>query len=243
MKNNNYLVVIPARMESMRLPKKPLIDIAGKSLIQRTCEQVAKVIPIENFLVATDHKEILNHILDLGYRVELTSASCLTGTDRVAEIARKYPYKHYINVQGDEPIINPKDIFKAVSAIDKFPKDVLNGYTAISSEEDYFSNTIPKVVFRPDWRLLYMSRTNIPGNKGNVFIKSWRQVCIYVFPRELLLEFQNIRTKTNLENIEDIEVLRFLEMGYDVRMIKMSDDSIAVDVKEDINKVLKRLNE
>ena len=88
-----------------------------------------------------------------------------------------------------------------------------------------------------------MSRTNIPGNKENIFIKSWRQVCIYVFPREVLLEFQNIRTKTNLENIEDIEVLRFLEMGYDVRMIEMSDDSIAVDVKEDINKVLKRLNE
>ena len=65
MKNNNYLVVIPARMESMRLPKKPLIDIAGKSLIQRTCEQVAKVIPIENFLVATDHKEILNHIIKI----------------------------------------------------------------------------------------------------------------------------------------------------------------------------------
>ena len=75
------------------------------------------------------------------------------------------------------------------------------------------------------------------SNKGNIFIKSWRQVCIYVFPRELLLDFQNIRTKTNLERIEDIEVLRFLEMGYDVRMIEMSNDSIAVDVKEDINKV------
>ena len=243
MKKNNYLVVIPARMESLRLPKKPLIDIAGKSLIQRTCEQVAKVIPVENFIVATDHNEILNHIMDLGYRVELTSANCLTGTDRVAEIAIKYPHRHYINVQGDEPVINPNDILKAVSAIEDFPNDILNGYTAIGSEEDYFSNTIPKVVFRPDGRLLYMSRTNIPGNKGNIFIKSWRQVCIYVFPRELLLEFQNIRNKTNLERIEDIEVLRFLEMGYDVRMIEMSNDSIAVDVEEDINKVLKRLNE
>lgn len=243
MKNNNYLVVIPARMESMRLPKKPLIDIAGKSLIQRTCEQVAKVIPVKNFLVATDHNEIVNHVKDLGFRVELTSSSCLTGTDRVAEIAKKYPYKHYINVQGDEPIINPEDILKAVSAIDKYPNDVLNGYTKISSEEDYISNTIPKVVFRSDGRLLYISRTNIPGNKENIFIKSWRQVCIYVFPKELLLEFQNKKTKTDLENIEDIEILRFLEMGYDVRMIEMSDDSISVDVREDINKVLKRLNE
>lgn len=243
MKKDNYLVVIPSRMESTRLPKKPLINIAGKSLIQRTCEQVAKAIPIENFLVATDHHEILNHVRNLGYNAELTSNDCLTGTDRVAEIASRYSYDHYINVQGDEPLINPDDILKIVSSLRKFPNDVLNGYAIIDKSEDYYSNTIPKVVFRPDKRLLYMSRANIPGNKGNSFEKSWKQVCIYAFPKQLLEEFKNKKTKTALEKLEDIEILRFLEMGFEVRMIELSSNSIAVDVPEDINKVLKKLNE
>ena len=243
MKKNNYLVVIPSRMESTRLPRKPLIDIAGKSLIQRTCEQVAKAIPIENFLVATNHDEILNHVRNLGYNAELTSNDCLTGTDRVAEIASRYSYDHYINVQGDEPLINPDDILKIVSSIRKFPDDVLNGYAIIDKSEDYYSNTIPKVVFRPDKRLLYMSRANIPGNKGNSFEKSWKQVCIYAFPKQLLEEFKNKQTKTTLEKLEDIEILRFLEMGFEVRMIELSTNSIAVDVPEDINKVLKKLDE
>jgi len=243
MKKNNYLVVIPSRMESTRLPKKPLIDIAGKSLIQRTCEQVAKAIPIENFLVATDHHDILNHVRNLGYNAELTSKDCLTGTDRVAEIASRYSYDHYINVQGDEPLINPEDILKAVSSIKEFPDDILNGYAIIDKAEDYYSTTIPKVVFRPDKRLLYMSRANIPGNKENDFKKSCKQICIYVFPKQLLQEFKNKKNKTPLEKLEDIEILRFLEMGFEVRMIEMSSNSIAVDVPEDINKVLKKLNE
>tara|TARA_B100000787_G_C16185899_1_gene294625 strand:- start:119 stop:853 length:735 start_codon:yes stop_codon:yes gene_type:complete len=242
MKKNNYLVVIPSRMESTRLPKKPLINIAGKSLIQRTCEQVAKAIPIENFLVATDHHEILNHVRNLGFNAELTSNDCLTGTDRVAEIASRYSYDHYINVQGDEPLINPDDILKIVSSLRKFPDDVLNGYAIIDKSEDYYSNTIPKVVFRPDKRLLYMSRANIPGNKGDSFEKSWKQVCIYAFPKKILEEFKNKKTKTTLEKLEDIEILRFLEMGFEVRMIELSSNSIAVDVPEDINKVLKKLN-
>ena len=243
MKDNNYLVVIPSRMESVRLPKKPLIDIAGKSLIQRTCEQVAKAIPIENFLVATNHHEILNHVQNLGYNAELTSNDCLTGTDRVAEIASRYSYDYYINVQGDEPLINPDDILKAVSSIKDFPNDILNGYAIINTAEDYYSTTIPKVVFRPDKRLLYMSRANIPGNKENGFKKSWKQICIYVFPKQLLEEFKNKKNKSPLEELEDIEILRFLEMGFEVRMIEMSSNSIAVDVPEDINKVLKRLIE
>jgi 3-deoxy-manno-octulosonate cytidylyltransferase (CMP-KDO synthetase) len=243
MKKNNYLVVIPSRMESTRLPRKPLIDIAGKSLIQRTCEQVAKAIPIENFLVATNHNDILNHVRNLGYNAELTSNDCLTGTDRVAEIASRFSYDHYINVQGDEPLINPNDILKIISFTKKFPDDVLNGYAIIDNTEDYFSNTIPKVVFRPDKRLLYMSRANIPGNKEAVFEKSWKQVCIYAFPKQLLEEFKNNKTKTALEKIEDIEILRFLELGFEVRMIELDSNSIAVDVPEDINKVLKKLNE
>lgn len=88
-----------------------------------------------------------------------------------------------------------------------------------------------------------MSRANIPGNKENCFKKSWKQICIYVFPKKLLEKFKNKKNKSPLEKLEDIEILRFLEMGFEVRMIEMSSKSIAVDVPDDIRKVLKRLNE
>jgi len=238
---NSYVVVIPARMASTRLPEKPLIDILGKSLIQRTYEQCIKVIPKDKVYIATDSVKIQLHCQKLGMKVIMTSSNCLTGTDRVAELATQIEADYYINVQGDEPIINPDDIIKIANSIDQFPGEVINGYASIDDENSYRSLTIPKVVFRPDGRLLYMSRSSIPGNKANVFQKSWKQVCIYAFPKLALEQFANLKHKTNLENEEDIEILRFLEMGYEVRMVPLSKDSIAVDTPEDVEKVLQIL--
>ena len=242
-KSSKFLLVIPARMKSTRLPNKSLIHINGQSIIERTCNQVAKVVHRDNFLVATDHIKIKNHVEELGFQAELTSEYCLTGTDRIAEIAKRYDYNYFINVQGDEPLINPKDISIAINMIDKYPNSVINGYTSITNEKDYYSNTIPKLVFDNDEKLLYMSRSPIPGNKNNTFSKAWRQVCIYVFPRKELLAFSSKSEKSLIENEEDIEILRFLEMGVDVQMVGMSSESIAVDIPEDIKKVEKSLNE
>lgn len=242
-KSSKFLLVIPARMKSTRLPNKPLIDINGQSMIERTCNQVAKVVHKDNFLVATDHIKIKNHVEELGFQAELTSEHCLTGTDRVAEIAKRYNYDYFINVQGDEPLINPEDVSKAINMIDRYPNSIINGYTPITNEKDYNSITIPKLVFDKDEKLIYMSRSPIPGNKNNTFSKAWRQVCIYVFPKKELLAFSSRTEKSTLENEEDIEILRFLEMGIDVQMVCMSSESIAVDVPEDIEKVEKKLNE
>ena len=239
----SFLVVIPSRLSSTRLQRKPLVSILGKTLIQRTCEQVEKAVSRENFLVATDSTEIFEHIESLGYRAMMTSDKCLTGTDRVAEIASATEYDYYINVQGDEPLINPEDIKKVISKIAEHPWDVINGYAAILDGDEYRSRSIPKVVFRPDGRLLYMSRAPIPGSKTADFQRAWRQICIYSFPKKLLIEFAVAGKKTVLEDVEDIEILRFLEMGYEVRMIPLSDISIAVDNPEDVDKVIKRLNE
>ena len=114
---------------------------------------------------------------------------------------------------------------------------VYNGYSEIKYESEYRSLTIPKVVMREDGRLLYMSRSPIPGNKGDKFQKSWKQICIYGFSRNALLDFSKKSKKTELEEQEDIEILRFLEMGYEVKMIKLIGNSIAVDTSEDVERV------
>jgi 3-deoxy-manno-octulosonate cytidylyltransferase (CMP-KDO synthetase) len=237
----SYIVVIPARYKSSRFPGKPLIDLNGKTMIQRTYDQCLKCFPKEKVFVATEDSRIVDHCNKLGMNVILTSDNCLTGTDRIAEVAKIIDVDYYINVQGDEPLFNPSDLCLLLEEIEKEKGQIINGYCNITSEEDFFSTSIPKVVIRPDGRLLYMSRSPIPGNKSKDFNMGCRQVCAYAFPKEELIHFSSIQTKTPLENEEDIEILRFLEMGYDVKMIQMSDESIAIDNPEDVYKVLAKL--
>jgi 3-deoxy-manno-octulosonate cytidylyltransferase (CMP-KDO synthetase) len=234
------IIVIPARMQSSRLPGKPLIDIAGKTLIQRTYERCIMAVPKEQIYVATDNVEIFKHCKQSNMQVVMTSENCLTGTDRVAEVAEQIEANYYINVQGDEPLMNPQDILDTIKAAEKYTGEIINGYAPIN-EEDYKSLTVPKVVIRPDGRLLYMSRSSIPGNKNGSFQKAWRQVCVYAFPKIALQTFIKEGKKTPLEAQEDIEILRFLELGYEVRMIPLSVDSIAVDVPEDVERVKQKL--
>lgn len=242
---STYIVIIPARLKSSRLPGKPLVDILGKSMIQRTYERALEAVPADKLFVATDSKEIANHLDTLGYNYIMTSDTCLTGTDRIAEVARSIEADYYINVQGDEPLVNPQDIKLIIDKVTQHvpgtPAPILNGYAPILTEEDYHSVTIPKVVVRPDGRLLYMSRAPIPGNKKMEFRQAWRQICIYAFPKQALMAFNKNGGKTLLESYEDIEILRFLEMGYEVEMLEMSTDSIAVDVPEDVEKVINKL--
>lgn len=238
----DYLIVIPARYQSSRLPGKPLIDLMGKSMILRTYEKCIEVVPKEKVIVATDDIRIYNHCLSHSIAVLMTSDSCLTGTDRVAEVAQVIKAEYYINVQGDEPLFNSNDILKVLESIKNNKGKIINGYCSIKSSEEFFSTSIPKVVFRPDGRLLYMSRSPIPGNKNGDFVKSNRQVCVYAFPQGALENFSAQKIKTALEKEEDIEIIRFLEMGYEVFMIELSDDSIAVDNPSDVEKVLNRLS-
>lgn len=240
---NEFVVVIPARYESTRLPGKPLIHLEGKSMILRTYEQCVKAVDANLVYVATDNEKIKSHCEENNIQVVMTSSTCLTGTDRIAEFAKQVEAKVYINVQGDEPLMNPEDITKVINSAKQFPDEIINGYASILTKEQYISLTTPKLVFRPDRRLLYMSRSPIPGNKESAFSKAWRQICVYAFPKNALFEFASIKAKTTLENEEDIEILRFLEMGYEVRMIELSSDSIAVDTPEDaerVREILKR---
>ena len=231
-----YIVVIPARYKSKRLPGKPLANIGGLPMIIRTYNQCAKVVNKDKIVVATDNLKIKNVCDEYNIKSIITSNKCLTGTDRVAEVAKKIKCNFYINVQGDEPFFNPNDLKRLIKEAEKKPKEVINGYTEIKDRKLFFSSSIPKVVFDKKGYLLYMSRGPIPSNKALEFKKSWRQVCAYSFPRKALFDFANSKNKTPIESLEDIEILRFLEKGYKVKMIKMSNKSLAVDNSEDLEK-------
>lgn len=232
-----YLVVIPARYVSSRLPGKPLVDLCGTPMIVRTYRRCALAAPAERICVATEDDRIRHVCESAGIRTVMTSADCLTGTDRVAQVAENIAADTYINVQGDEPLFNPADLRKLIEAARMRPQTVMNGYCAIADQEAFRSPMIPKVVFRPDGRLLYMSRGAIPTTKKLAFHQAWRQVCAYAFPPKALKDFSSCATKTTLEEMEDIEILRFLELGWEIQMLEMSDHSIAVDTPEDAERV------
>lgn len=230
-------IIIPARYKSSRFPGKPLVDILGVSMIHRVWQQCVKALPSECVYVATDSDEIAKHCSINNIQVLMTSSNCMTGTDRIYEASKQINAKTIINVQGDEPLVDPRDILAVIEAAKRDPEQIINAMCPILSEQDYRSTTVPKVVFRPDGRLMYMSRSSIPTDKTNSFSKAWKQVCIYAFPPSSLESFANVSGKTPLESIEDIEILRFLELGYDVKMIEVSTSSIAIDVPEDVERV------
>jgi 3-deoxy-manno-octulosonate cytidylyltransferase (CMP-KDO synthetase) len=235
--NIDTAIIIPARYQSSRFPGKPLIDILGRSMIHRVWEQCKEVLPSTNIFVATDSEKIADHCSKNNIQALLTSSECLTGTDRVYEASKQIQAETIINVQGDEPLIDPEDIKKVIEEAKKYPSQIINAMCPILEEKDFRSINIPKVVFRKDFQLLYMSRAPIPIDKINSFSKAWKQVCIYAFPKIALQDFARESFKTPLEFLEDIEILRFLELGYDIKMIEVSTSSIAVDVPDDIARV------
>jgi len=230
----SYIVVIPARYQSSRLPGKPLVPLCGVPMIVRTYRQCIKAVPAQKVYVATDNERIRQTCLDAGIQVLMTPGDCFTGTDRVAAVAKEIIVDSYINVQGDEPVFNPDDLKNLIAEAENKPHEVINGFCEILDEDMFKSPSTPKVVMRPDGRLLYMSRAGVPTNKLHGFVTAKRQVCAYAFPRAALQAFSEITEKTPLEAIEDIEILRFLELGWEVRMIPMSDNSVAVDNPEDV---------
>jgi len=231
------VAVIPARYQSSRLPGKPLVLIAGKSLIQRTWERTTQALDPGCVYVATDDDRIAQHCAGFGAQVLMTSDGCLTGTDRVHEAARQVAADIYVNVQGDEPLLDPAVIDAVLAESRRHPDCVVNAMSAIDDDDDFRSPTVPHVVAAPDGRLLYMSRAAIPTDKEFARRDSWRQVCVYAFPPAALEEFARCETKTPLESIEDIEILRFLELGIPVQMVTVVAGSIAVDVPGDVARV------
>ena len=235
----NILALIPARMDSSRFPGKPLVSLLGKPMILWVSELSAKAVGQENVYIATDDKRISKVVVDAGFNAIMTSDKCFTGTDRLAEAAKQISADIYINVQGDEPLVNPKDIVNIIKAKKLYYNEIINGYCSISSEEDPNNVNIPKVIFTEDNSLVYMSRQAIPGFKDNSQAPSqyYKQVCIYAFTADELKSYADYGRKSTLEASEDIEIIRFLEWGKKIRMVKTSPGSLAVDTQEDVAKV------
>jgi 3-deoxy-manno-octulosonate cytidylyltransferase (CMP-KDO synthetase) len=168
----------------------------------------------------------------------MTSTSCLTGTDRVAEVAQRHNAEWFVNVQGDEPFLDPTGLLSLLTAVSNadLAAGVINAYSHISSEADFRSSTVPKVVVDQQSRLLYISRGAIPTGKSLEFSTAKRQIGMYAFRKSALKAFSERTAKTPLEHIEDIEILRFLELGITVRMIEVDSVGIAIDTPEDLDR-------
>ncbi len=230
-------IIIPARYGSSRYKGKPLAKILGKEMVLRVADICKKIKNVKVF-IATDSKKISNLAKNNGYNYILTSTSCLTGTDRVAEASKKIRSKIYINVQGDEPTIKPRDIKKIIKAKKKFPNHVICGYDKVHDFENPKSLNIPKVVVNSRGELIYISRALVPGaKKNNQNIQYHKQVCIYAFNKRQLKKFFSTKKKSETESIEDIEILRFFDLNEKIKMIKLNSNSVSVDEISDIKKV------
>jgi 3-deoxy-manno-octulosonate cytidylyltransferase (CMP-KDO synthetase) len=241
MNTKNFAVVIPARFQSSRFPGKPLIDLCGKPMLQHVWERCCEAVGTDKVYVATDNDQIETVVQNFGGAVIRTSSDCLTGTDRLAEANQTLNCDFIINVQGDEPLICPNDIKTVVDAFLEGDGSVVNAMCEITDEREFNSTTVPKVVCDQSGKLLYMSRAGIPLTKEGDFRYAHKQVCIYAFSKEHLNFFLSQQKKTPLESVEDIEILRFLESNYQVQMIKVDSGSMAIDVPEDVERVIKAL--
>ena len=237
------IIVIPARYSSSRFPGKPLVKLLGKPMMIWVAELSSKAVGKENVYIATDDNQIQKTVIEMGYNVVMTSENCLTGTDRLAEVANKIEADIYINVQGDEPLVDPKDIQKVIDLKKKYPNEIINGYTMMEKDEDPKSLTKPKIIFTEDKRMVYISRQPLPGFKDQKYNSKvyYKQVCIYAFNREELLTFGSFGRKSKLEESEDIEIIRFLEWGKTIRLVETQSGSLAVDEPKDVEKVEKIL--
>lgn len=229
--------VIPARYKSSRFPGKPLADICGKPMIWWVYQQCIKVPEINEVYIATDDPRIEEACRSFDIKVELTSDQHPTGTDRVGEVARKIPADLYLNIQGDEPMIEPETISKAIQPFISQPElQVSNLMTQIKNPVDVVNFTVPKVITNKENIGIYLTRSTAPYPKGSIHYCYYKQVCVYGFKPEALQFYCNT-PRGKIEQIEDIEILRFIENGYRVQFVEVASETVAVDTQNDLEKV------
>ena len=236
--------VIPARWQSSRFPGKPLAEILGKSLIQRTYENAARCKSLDSLVVATDDVRIFEHAQSFGAEVCMTSAACATGTDRSWEvIENSFPEAEIVvNIQGDEPCLDPEVIDLLVAHLHQHPEAVMT--TPVSPIADRHQALMPNVVkcvFDRKGRALYFSRSPIPfAHTLDQIPQYYRHVGVYCFRRDALRHYVMLE-KTPLQAYEDLEQLKMLENGLPIHVCVVDDQAAGVDTPADLKLVEKLL--
>ena len=238
------VVVIPARYGSTRLPGKPLLLLAGKPMIQRVFERAKLSKRAERVIVATDDERIVNAVEAFGGEARMTRPDHRTGTERVAEVAAHVEGDVFVNVQGDEPLLDPKAVDAAISSLLEEPQALISTVaTSVKTPGDIMDPNVVKTVLDFESNALYFSRAPIPwvrDTAGKIQVRHWKHLGLYVFQRDALLEYPTL-PQGELEKIEQLEQLRWLENGWKIRVAEVAHDAVSVDVPEDVARVEKLL--
>ncbi|GHV59706.1 hypothetical protein FACS1894103_3640 [Campylobacterota bacterium] len=225
------LIVIPSRYGSTRLPGKPLSDIEGKPMILRVWEQAKKAKNADEVLVATDDQRIVDVIVAAGGKAVLTRSDHANGTDRLCEVAAKFEAENYINVQGDEPFVDPIDIDKLIDILNSTPNAAVSTlYFPITAQEAQNENFV-KVVFAHDKRALYFSRSPIPFARDGAAPEYYKHIGLYGYRKNALKAYPTLAA-SDLEKAEKLEQLRFLQNGFAIYAAQASSTAPAVDTPE-----------
>jgi 3-deoxy-manno-octulosonate cytidylyltransferase (CMP-KDO synthetase) len=244
MASAQVIVVIPARYGSTRLPGKPLVPLAGTPMIQRVYDRAKAAQRVQRVIVATDDDRILHAVHSFGGEARMTRADHRTGTERVAEVAAHEAGDIFVNVQGDEPLLDPAAVDTAVAALLEEPQtSVATVATPIKIPADIMDPNVCKVVLDFDENALYFSRAPIPwvrNTHSKIQVRHWKHLGLYVFRRDALLEYPTL-PQGELERIEQLEQLRWLENGWKIRVAEVEHDAVSVDVPADVARVEKLL--
>ena len=236
--------IIPSRFASSRFPGKPLVMINGMTMIERVYVQACKAKSLQKVIVATDNNDIYNAVKSFGGNVMMTSADHQSGTDRCAEILQKEinAWNVVVNIQGDEPFIDPQQIDLLVSCFTDPSVEIATLVKKINNAADLLNPNTPKVILDQQRNAIYFSRQAIPFLKG-ISIEKWlehgdfyKHIGIYGYRTSTLLEISKL-AKTNLEVTESLEQLRWIENGYIINAEITALESISIDTPDDLLKI------
>jgi 3-deoxy-manno-octulosonate cytidylyltransferase (CMP-KDO synthetase) len=243
------VIVIPARLDSSRLPKKVLLDLKGKTVIQRVYEQCLKVKNIDGVYIATDSSEIEGVCRSFTNHIILTKSSHQSGTDRIGEAVVGIDCDIIVNVQGDEPFIDPNLIEELVHSFDDDQVSMASAMSKIENIKDLQDPNVVKVVVDTQNNAIYFSRAPIPFPRDHQEIiqlneqlkkhNFFRHIGIYGYQKDFLAKYIKM-DQTNLEKLEKLEQLRVIENGFKIKMIEAASSLIGIDTQEDYEEALKK---
>lgn len=237
------VALIPARYASERFPGKLLKDLNGKSVILRTYEAAVNSLLFQEVYVITDHQDIFNEIQNSGGKALMSRKNHPSGTDRIAEFAPNIDADIFINIQGDEPFIDPEQL---TSLIEVFKNDTSSAIDIASlmikiKDENQFNNpNNVKVVFDKNNFALYFSRAPIPYPRDNKFKLAYKHIGVYAFRKSALIKIARLQEST-LEKIEKLENLRFLENGFSIKMVATEHINFGIDTQDDLQEAIEFL--